>query len=108
MLLEFTFNRIPIRFFHFIYPACVMLLYMLGNYLGYLSNPERNGTYEAFIDWTDNDAGFFVGTIETLLLLGPVAVTVIHLLIWGVYQLKFALCKRCTNNSVHDQTGTNL
>ena len=65
--LEFIFNRIPVRLLHFVYTVLVGLMYILGNYIGYLMNPKRNATYSDFIDWTDNDAGFVLGTIETLL-----------------------------------------
>ena len=108
-MIELCFNNIPIRFFHFLFPNFVVLLYILGNYLGFLSNPARNATYEAFIDWTDNDAGFFLGTVGTLMLFGMVGTFVIHMLVWCFYQVKYFLqrklpCGKCCGNSVHDHS----
>ena len=109
MMIELVFNNIPVRFFHFLYTSFVVLLYILGNFLGFLSNPERNGTYSAFIDWTDNDAGFFLGTVGTLMLFGLVGSTIIHIIAWCVYQLKHLLKQKmlsgkCMGNSVRDHT----
>ena len=67
MFLEFAFSRVPFRLLHFFYTCLVALMYILGNYIGFLINPRRNTTYSGIIDWTDNDAGFVLGTIETLL-----------------------------------------
>ena len=109
VLIEFVWNRIPFRFFHFIYVAIVGFLYILGNYLGYLSNPlHRNKTYESLIDWDDNDAGFFMGTIETLILFGVVGGSVIHIIAWCFNQLKQLLLNKCSQNSVHNMRNKNI
>ena len=52
--LEVAFNRIPFRFFHFIFPVSVALMYTLGNWIGYKMNPARNGVYPGIVDWSDN------------------------------------------------------
>ena len=119
--LEFAFNRIPFRLFHFVYSCLVTLMYILGNYIGFLINPKRNATYSDLIDWTDNDAGFFLGTIETLSarvlklikivfssidistrlkLFGLGGSIVIHCILYGLYQLKMLVYKSCCKNTV--------
>jgi hypothetical protein len=58
--LELIFNRIPFRLVHFIFPIITALIYVLSNYIGFLMDPDRNGTYESIIDWEDNQ-----GTLST-------------------------------------------
>ena len=85
--LELVFNRIPFRLVHFIYPIITGLIYILANYIGFLINDKRNGTYSSIIDWNDNDAGFILGTIETLLLFSCAGAFVMHIILWCYTQL---------------------
>lgn len=101
--LEVLFNNIPFRFFHFLISIFVSLIYILGNYIGFKMNPARNGTYPTIIDWTDNDAGFFLGTIETMLIFGILGNLVLHLILWGLIELKFMLARRFSNTQIHNE-----
>ena len=56
IIFELAYNRIPFRFFHFIFPMLVALMYTLGNWIGYKMNPARNGVYPGIVDWSDNQA----------------------------------------------------
>ena len=61
MGLELIFNRLPVRFFHFIFPVCYGLLYILANYLSHLvkrgletSDIVIQDYHPEIVDWKDN------------------------------------------------------
>ena len=52
MGLELIFNRLPIRLFHFIFPVCYGLMFVLANYL---SHVVKRGTADLTADLTIKD-----------------------------------------------------
>ena len=61
MGLELIFNRLPIRLFHFIFPVCYGLMFILANYLSHLVKRGKETTdlviqdyHPEIVDWKDN------------------------------------------------------
>ena len=61
MGLELIFNRLPIRFFHFIFPVSYGLMFILANYLSHLVKRGLETAdliiqdyYPEIVDWKDN------------------------------------------------------
>ena len=61
MGLELIFNRLPIRFFHFIFPVCYGLMFILANYLSHMvkrgietSDLTIKDHHAQIVDWKDN------------------------------------------------------
>ena len=50
-----------------------------------------------------DQAGFFLGTIETILLFGILGHLVLHSIFWGLTELKFMLARRFSNNQIHNE-----
>lgn len=103
IFLELLFNRIPFRFFHFLFTMSVALMYVLGNWIGYKMDPARNGTYSNIMDWSDNQAGFFLGTIETMMLFSIGGTFVLHIILWGIVKLKFLCLRRYSTSTVRHE-----
>ena len=61
MGLELIFNRLPIRFFHFIFPVSYGLMFILANYLSHLVKRGLETAdliiqdyHDEIVDWKDN------------------------------------------------------
>ena len=59
MAFELCTNRIQFRLFHFLYTIIIGLLYVMGNYVAFLTDPKRNKAHEMFIDWASPHDGEF-------------------------------------------------
>ena len=71
MGLELIFNRLPIRLFHFIFPVCYGLMFVLANYLSHMVKRGRTADltikdhHEEIVDWKDNKGeGFSVLQVQ--------------------------------------------
>jgi len=105
ILVELCTNRIPFRLFHFLFTIIVGLLFIMGNYLGFIIDPKRNGSHSNFIDWSHSEAIFTVGslkltTIESLLLFTLGFIPAIHLVFWTLLKLKFRACLKSYSSTV--------
>lgn len=110
MAFELCTNRIHFRLFHFLYTIIIGLLYVMGNYVAFLTDPKRNKAHEMFIDWASpHDDVFTIGvlkltTVESLLLYTLGFIPAIHLVFWILLKFKFCCCVKSYRSSTVSST----
>jgi hypothetical protein len=91
--LEFLLARFPIRLFHFLYTIIFGWIYCLGTYIIYRTS-GRDEVY-SFLNWKDGHGSFMFGTLETISLFTFGAITVIHMILFGISKFKFFIERKC-------------
>ena len=55
------------------------------------------------IDTEPHQAGFFLGTIETMILFSIGGCLVLHIILWGIVKLKFLCLERYSTSTVRHE-----
>ena len=90
-LLDFCFGATPVRLFHFVYPLCYTICYLVFTLIYW----SAGGTFEGetyiyfYLDYSDN-----LGLAIAVWLICCIFVTVIHILLWGLVYFKSWLSVR--------------
>jgi len=102
VLLEFIISAFPVRLLHVVYLIGFMLVYVIFTVI-YWSFDHANVLYPGLLDWNDPVTSVVVSAI-VIFVGGPL----MHLILFGIYQLRMFIYTRCVYKQLNESTSMQM